>query len=109
MLRRFSGSMLENKVGIEAQMVREWKMWNKKGKEKRKWRREEKYETDFSKSMAADGGGRIRTFCSFDNRKILVGGISAFFYVVYMCMSLCRCLYLLKNADEKNQQEKVYE
>jgi len=38
----------------------------KKGETRRKKlkRKKEKYETDFSQSMAADGGERIRTFCS---------------------------------------------
>ena len=71
-------------------------------------RKREKYETDFGKSMAADGGGRIRTFCSLHNREILDGSVSAFFILsVYVCVSLTQCLYLLKNANEKNQHEQV--
>ena len=37
-----------------------------------------KYENDFSTSMAADGGGRIRTFYTCDNRKILPSKIYSF-------------------------------
>jgi hypothetical protein len=58
--------------------------------------------------MAADGGERIRTFCSLNNREILEGTIpTCFLYCLYMCESRIRCLYLLKNANEKNQHEQV--
>ena len=58
--------------------------------------------------MAADGGGRIRTFCSPHNREIPDGHVSAFFHLVCICLCLllnvCICL---KNANEKKQHEQV--
>ncbi len=65
MPRRFSGTIIEGEIeGIEAQMVREWKK-----------------KFDFSRSMAADGRKRIRTFCSFNETKIFDDNISAFHFV----------------------------
>jgi len=84
-------------------------MWNKKkGKRKENEEEKEKYETDFSKGMAADGGERIRTFCSLTNREILESSISAFFfYTVYIYIYVCVCVLcsvpvFVKNANEKN-------
>lgn len=56
--------------------------------------------------MAADGGRRIRMFCSLDNKEILDSSVSVL-HGVYVCVSLGlgRCLYLLKNAIEKNRHE----
>jgi hypothetical protein len=59
-------------------------------REKKVKREKKKYENDFRKSMAADGGERIRTFCFLDNRKILEGSISPSFYIV--CVYVCVCL-----------------
>jgi len=68
------------------------------GKEEKE---KEKYENDFRKSMAADGGERIRTFCFLDNRKILEGSISASLYIVCICVCMSHTLSLYSILEKK--------
>jgi hypothetical protein len=62
--------------------------------------------------MAADGGERIRTLYSLSIiERFLMAVFLPFSFMLsaYVCLSLVLCLYLLKNANEKNQHEQVDE
>jgi len=84
----------------------------KKGETRRKKlkRKKEKYETDFSQSMAADGGERIRTFCSLSIIERFVRAVFlCYFRRFFSYCLICVRMYIsnsvpafVKNAEEKN-------
>lgn len=68
--------------------------------------KKKKYETDFSPSMAADGGRRIRMFCVCDNRKILDSSRVIFSHDdVFVCGEFHLFLVLLNNVLSKKKKK----
>lgn len=97
------------KWGIEAQMVREWKMWNKK-RGKKKESEEERRNTRLilvSVWLQMVVEEFVRSARSIIER-FLRAVFLLFMLSVYVCMSLSLCLYLLKNANEKKINANEY-